>query len=436
MAIDKQPSCDDVIEPELLPVEIALQRIAQQVQPLSAGGADNSEQLGLRESLGRIVAQDILSPINVPAYTNSAMDGYAVNGADIPGVDDSTERDLVVLGTAWAGRPLDVTVESGQAVRIMTGGMMPQGSDTVVIQEHVQATESDGEVSAITIDNTTSVGRNVRIAGEDIKTGDTILMAGTLMTPAHVGLIASLGIDQLSVYRRLKVAFFSTGDELRALETHAGSELGPGELFDSNRHTLFAMLEKLGVELIDLGVVADTADATREALTRGAKAADLIISSGGVSAGQADFVSATLAELGEVTFWKLAMRPGRPLACGKIGDAHFFGLPGNPVAVMVTFYEFVQPALKYMMGCNEIHAPLFPVKSGGKIRKSFGRIEYQRGIITQLADGILEVNTTGKQGAGRLTSMTSANCLIVLPVECAGVEAGDIVQVQPFTGLI
>jgi len=171
MAIDKQPSCDDVIEPELLPVEIALQRIAQQVQPLSAGGADNSEQLGLRESLGRIVAQDILSPINVPAYTNSAMDGYAVNGADIPGVDDSTERDLVVLGTAWAGRPLDVTVESGQAVRIMTGGMMPQGSDTVVIQEHVQATESDGEVSAITIDNTTSVGRNVRIAGEDIKTG-------------------------------------------------------------------------------------------------------------------------------------------------------------------------------------------------------------------------------------------------------------------------
>ncbi len=436
MAIDKQPSCDDVIEPELLPVEIALQRIAQQVQPLSADETSNSEQLGLRESLDRVVAKDILSPINVPAYTNSAMDGYAVNGADIPEAEDSTEKQLSVLGTAWAGRPLDVTVMPGQAVRIMTGGMMPPGTDTVVIQEHVQAIETNGEVSSITIDNTTSVGRNVRLAGEDIKTGDVIITAGTLMTPAHVGLIASLGIDQVTVYRRLKVAFFSTGDELRALETHAGKTLGPGELFDSNRHTLFAMLVRLGVELVDLGVVADTAEATREALKQGAECADLIISSGGVSAGQADFVSATLAELGDVTFWKLAMRPGRPLACGKIGGAHFFGLPGNPVAVMVTFYEFVQPALKYMMGCKEIHTPLFPVKSGGHIRKSHGRIEYQRGIITQAADGSLEVNTTGKQGAGRLTSMSSANCLIVLPVECAGVEAGEIVQVQPFTGLI
>ena len=334
MAIEKQPSCDDDVEPALLPVEIALQRIAQQVVPLSASCSDDIEDILLRETLDRIVALDIRSPIDVPSYTNSAMDGYAVNSADIPA---SGEITLTVLGTAWAGRPLDVNVERGQAVRIMTGGMMPPGTDTVIIQEHVQAHQSENVVSEITIDGTTAAGRNVRLAGEDICRGDVIVSPGTLVTSAHVGLIASLGIDRVTVFRRLKVAFFSTGDELRPLETHAGKTLGPGELFDSNRHTLFAMLTRLGVETIDLGVIADTAEATKAAFRQASTSADLIISSGGVSAGQADFVSATLAELGEVTFWKLAMRPGRPLACGKVGAAHFFGLPGNPVAVMVTF---------------------------------------------------------------------------------------------------
>lgn len=433
MAIDKQPSCDDEVEPELLPVDIALQRIARQIVPLGSSRSEDIDNLTLRDSLGRVSAVDIESPIDVPAYTNSAMDGYAVNSADIPTNGEGT---LSVLGTAWAGRPLDVKVQRGQAVRIMTGGMMPAGTDTVIIQEHVQANQLEGSVSSITIDGTTTAGRNVRMAGEDILSGDIIVSQGTLITSAHVGLIASLGIDQVSVFRRLKVAFFSTGDELRPLETHAGKTLGAGELFDSNRHTLFAMLTRLGVETIDLGVVADTAEATKTAFLEASSRADLIISSGGVSAGQADFVSATLAELGEVTFWKLAMRPGRPLACGKVGDAHFFGLPGNPVAVMVTFYEFVQPAIKHMMGCSEIHTPKFKVKSSGKIRKSPGRIEYQRGIVSTQADGTLLVDTTGKQGAGRLTSMCMANCLIVLPVESAGVEPGDIVDVQPFTGLI
>lgn len=433
MVIEKQPSCDDVIEPALLPVEIALQRIAQQIVPLCASTKGDIENLPLRESLGRVVALDILSPIDVPAYTNSAMDGYAVNSSDIP---DTGEVSLSVLGTAWAGRPLDVKVQQGQAVQIMTGGMMPPGTDTVIIQEHVQANQLDGNVNSINIDSTTTAGRNVRLAGEDIRSGDVIATPGTLVTSAHIGLIASLGIDQVSVFRRLKVAFFSTGDELRPLETHAGRTLSAGELFDSNRHTLFAMLTRLGVETIDLGVIADTAEATKTAFLEASTRADLVISSGGVSAGQADFVSATLAELGEVTFWKLAMRPGRPLACGKVGDAHFFGLPGNPVAVMVTFYEFVQPAIKHMMGCTEIHTPKFKVKSASKIRKSHGRIEYQRGIISTQADGSLWVDTTGKQGAGRLTSMCMANCLIVLPVECAGVEPGDVVDVQPFTGLI
>jgi len=261
----------------------------------------------------------------------------------------------------------------------------------------------------------------VRHAGEDINTGDVVLPGGTLINPAELGLIASLGIDKLEVKRRLKVAFFSTGDELRALETHAGKTLGAGEIFDSNRHTIFALLSRLGVELIDLGVVADTEEATHAAILEASEKADLVITSGGVSAGQADFVSKSIAKLGDLTFWKLAMRPGRPLACGVVNECRFFGLPGNPVAVMVTFYEFVQPTIK---------------AAAESIRKVVGRIEYQRGIVEVGADGMQTVRTTGKQGAGRLSSMCLANCLIVLPVECDGVAAGDMVQIRPFYGLV
>ncbi len=428
--IEKQPSCDDEFEPGLLPVEIALQRIAKQIRPLSA---DDSEVVALRQSLGRVVAVPVKSPIDVPAYTNSAMDGYAINSADLPQTGEVT---LAVAGTAWAGRPTDETLLRGQAVRIMTGGMMPRGADTVVIQEHVQAQTDNSNQHSIVIDSTTSAGRNVRQAGEDIKAGENVIAAGEQITPAHVGLIASLGIDKVAVFRRLKVAFFSTGDELRALEKHAGETLGPGELFDSNRHTLFAMLTRLGVDLVDLGVIPDTAEATKNAIASASQTADVVISSGGVSAGQADFVSRTLADLGEVTFWKLAMRPGRPLACGKVGNAHFFGLPGNPVAVMVTFYEFVQPSIKRMMGCKRTEPARFSVISAGDIRKVPGRIEYQRGILSANAQGVQVVNTTGKQGAGRLTSMCLANCLIVLPVECDGIKAGDTVEIQPFHGLV
>lgn len=424
MAIEKQPSCDDVFEPELLPVSVAVERMAAQIYPVT-----DVVTLPIREALGRVVAGSIVSPIDVPAYTNSAMDGFAICSEDLPA---SGEKTLQVLGTAWAGRPLEVDVKPGQAVRIMTGGMMPDGTDTVVIQEHVALLGQD----AIRIDGSTSVGKNVRQAGEDITSGESIINDGTLIDPAHIGLMASLGIDQVSVYRKVKVAFFSTGDELRPLESHAGRTLGPGELFDSNRHTLYSMLERLGVETIDLGVVADTPEATREALKTGASQADLIISSGGVSAGQADFVSSTLAELGEVTFWKLAMRPGRPLACGKVGNAHFFGLPGNPVAVMVAFYEFVQPSIKRMQGCAQLSAPRFPARCESKLRKSPGRVEYQRGIYAIDTDGVTVVRSTGKQGAGRLSSMCLANCLIVIAAEKDGVEPGDIVEIQPFHGLV
>lgn len=423
--IEKQPSCDDPIEPELLPVATALARMRAEI-----GAVSETKTISLRESLGHVLASDLVSPIQVPAYTNSAMDGYAINSADLPAGDG--EVSLKVLGTAWAGRPVTTEIKSGETVRIMTGGMLPGGADTVVIQEHVQTLDDEH----VLIDGTTTAGRNVRHAGEDINTGDIVLSGGTLINPAELGLIASLGIDQVEVRRRLKVAFFSTGDELRALETHAGVALGPGEIFDSNRHTLFALLSRLGVELIDLGVVEDTADATRAAVVEASEKADLVITSGGVSAGQADFVSQTIAELGDVTFWKLAMRPGRPLACGVVNGCRFFGLPGNPVAVMVTFYEFVQPTIKAMMGCTDIDLQLFNVVAAESIRKVPGRIEYQRGIVEVSADGAQTVRTTGKQGAGRLSSMSLANCLIVLPVECDGVAAGDLVQVRPFHGLV
>ncbi len=423
MAIERQPSCDDVNEDGLLAVTVARARLAAQIMPLSG-----REQVGVRESLGRVCAQPVCSPIDVPAYTNSAMDGFAVASTDMPA---QGERTLPLAGTVWAGRPLGFDLAAGHAVRIMTGGMMPAGTDTVIIQEHVDATET-----SVTIDGSTPVGRNVRKAGEDICAGEQVIAAGTLITPAHVGLMASLGISGLSVVQRPRVAYFSTGDELRALETHAGQPLGDGELFDSNRHTIFAMLSRMDVELIDMGLVPDNPQATREVFEKAAASADLILSSGGVSAGAADFVSDTLAQLGDISFWKLAMRPGRPLAFGQVGEAHFFGLPGNPVAVMVTFYEFVKPALLRLMGAAQTEPFTVSASALEPIRKSLGRVEYQRGILELAADGQATVRLTGKQGAGRLSSMCQANCLIVLPPENDGVVAGDIVQVHPFHGLV
>jgi molybdopterin molybdotransferase len=423
MAIDRQPSCDDVNEDGLLPVSVARARLAERIIPIGS-----SEQVGVRESLNRVCAEPVSSPIDVPAYTNSAMDGYAVAASDMPA---QGERTLPLAGTVWAGTPLGQDLAAGHAVRIMTGGMMPAGTDTVIIQEHVEATEN-----SVTIDGSTPAGRNVRKAGEDIRAGEQVIEAGTLITPAHVGLMASLGIDGLSVVRKPRVAYFSTGDELRALETHAGQTLGDGELFDSNRHTIFAMLARMDVELIDMGLVPDNPQATRDVFEDAASRADLIISSGGVSAGAADFVSDTLAELGDVSFWKLAMRPGRPLAFGQVGDAHFFGLPGNPVAVMVTFYEFVKPALLRLMGVQHTEPFTVSANSAEPIRKSPGRVEYQRGILQIAENGQAIVRLTGKQGAGRLSSMCQANCLIVLPPESDGIKAGDTVQVHPFHGLV
>ncbi|MBX2879127.1 MAG: molybdopterin molybdotransferase MoeA [Granulosicoccus sp.] len=423
LSIVREPSCSDPSDPELLPVDIAIERVAQSLIPIT-----ETETLPLRDALGRVLGADVVSPINVPSYVNSAMDGFAINSNDIPG---SGEARLQVIGTAWAGVPFENTVASGEAIRIMTGGMMPAGTDTVVIQEHVQV---DGD--SVLIDSEVEAGKNVRQSGEDVQQGETVFPAGELLDPAHLGVLASLGIAEIAVTRRLRVAFFTTGDELRSLEDHAGEPLGPGELFDSNRYTLFGMLTRLGVEVIDLGVVRDTAEATRAAFEQAAQTADVILTSGGVSAGDADFVTKIFHEMGQVAFWKLAMRPGRPLAFGRLGDAAFFGLPGNPVAVMVTFYEFVLPALKRLMGANRIDSTRVTARCLSALRKSPGRTEYQRGVLGRDDQGALTVTSTGKQGAGRLSSMCMADCIIVLPPGTDRVSVDDLVEVQPFFGLV
>lgn len=403
----------------LLSVNEAQQRIAASIA--SPGGV---EQLPVRSALGRILAVPVTSPIDVPPYTNSAMDGYALRGSDLP--TTGTVR-LRITGRAMAGAPFGGSVGSGEAVRIMTGAVLPSGADTVLMQEHVQV---DGE--DIVVGSGHKAGENVRMAGEDMAVGSNVLEPGKQLLPADLGVIASLGIAEVRVWRRLRVAFFSTGDELRSL----GEPLETGQIYDSNRYTLHGMLTRLGVELLDLGVIRDDRAAIRSAFHDATANADVVITSGGVSVGEADFVKQTLDELGQVDFWKIAMKPGKPLAFGRLDRAIFFGLPGNPVSVMATFYQFVQPALQKMMGMSAIPSITLRVPCAVDIRKEVGRTEYQRGILRAGADGGLNVTTTGRQGSHVLTSMSRSNCFIILPAECGRVQAGEFVEVQPFAGLV
>ena len=417
--IEKDPSCRDDFDPKSLSADAALEQIKAGVNRVRG-----IEKIAIREALNRILAEDIRSRINVPSGTNSAMDGYAVNSADIP---SEGTAGLNVLGTAWAGKPFEGKLTAGNCVRIMTGAIMPEGADTVVIQEDVQA---DG--SGIRIDGSTRKGDNVRQAGEDIAAGDLILTAGRRLNPADIGLIASLGIAEVSVVRRLRVAFFSTGDELRSI----GETLSDGAIYDSNRYTLHGMLERMGADIIDMGVIKDDLEALEEAFAIAAANADVLITSGGVSVGEADYIKEILAKLGQVDFWKVAIKPGRPLAFGHVGDAVFFGLPGNPVSVMVTFYEFVQPALRKMIGENDAGILTLKARCDSRLKKRPGRVEYQRGILQQDGDGNLVVVKTGAQGSGILTSMSQANCFIILPIDSSGIEPGMYVDIQPFSGLV
>lgn len=417
-AIQTQTCCDDY-DPSLIPVDEARRRLAEGVQPVSG-----FEKVALRDALDRILAEEVVSPIDVPSHTNSAMDGYAVDGAALPA---EGVCELRVVGTSWAGRPLEGAVGAGEAARIMTGAVMPRGTDTVIMQEHV---ERDGDVVKFNAGH--KRGQNVRAAGEDLGRGQHVLAPGRCISPAELGLLASLGVAEVRVCRRVRVAFFSTGDELRSI----GEALDEGAIYDSNRYTLFGMLRRLGVEILDMGVIPDQREATREAFQEAARNADAIITSGGVSVGEADYVTETLHALGEVAFWKIAMKPGRPLAFGRVGTAAFFGLPGNPVSVMVTFYQFVLPTLRRMMGETQgIQGVLVKARCATPLRKVAGRTEFQRGVLEHGEGGELVVRTTGKQGSGILRSMSEANCFIILPVDSTGVEAGETVDVQPIPGL-
>jgi len=412
--------CADGHEGPALNLTDALARILAEVQPVSG-----SETLAVRSALGRVLSADVVSTINVPSHTNSAMDGYALSGA---GLSAAGETRLEVVGTSAAGRPFAGTVGAGQCVRIMTGAPMPAATDTVVMQENVTR---DGDTAIIRAGQ--KPGQHVRQAGEDIAAGNVALRAGTLLLPAQVGILASIGVSEASVRRRPRVAFFSTGDELRSV----GEPLGEGHIYDSNRYTIYGMLTRLGVELLDMGVIRDDRDAVEQAFARAALEADAIVTSGGVSVGDADYVAETLERAGTVGFWKVAMKPGRPIAFGRIGDALFFGLPGNPNSVMATFYQLVQPALQALAGMPDPAPPLtMPAISASALRKKPGRREFQRGVLSRAEDGRFIVHKTGHQGSGVLSSMAAANCFIVLPEDAGPVSEGDEVTVQPFAAFV
>lgn len=414
------PSCGDDHDPAALPADVARQRILDAVTPL---GDDATECLPLLQTLDRVLSEDILATMNVPPHDNSAMDGYALNARELP---VGGTRELRVVGAGFAGHPFQGVCGSGECVYIMTGAVMPAGADTVIPQEHVEPVDA----TTIRIDGRARAGDNVRAAGEDIRLGQTVLTRGRRITSADLGLIASLGLPKVYVMRRLRVAVFSTGDELCAV----GETLLSGQIHDSNRYTLHGMLTHQQCEITDLGAVRDDPAALRAALQSAAREHDVIITSGGVSVGEADLVRQVLSELGDIAFWKVAMKPGRPLTFGHLGRAVFFGLPGNPVAVMVTFCQFVRPALQRMAG--EIANPPLTLRavSTSVLKKRAGRTEYQRGILTQTQDGNLSVCKTGEQGSGMLVSMSRANCFIVLPAAQTRVEPGSEVMVQPFAG--
>lgn len=409
-------SCSDVDASGMLSVAQGLEQILSQ---LSA--PQEQVSVALEQALGQIVAQDILSPVNVPQHTNSAMDGYAIRGDDL-------DRDhYQVIGQVMAGHCFDQPLKPGQAVRIMTGAPVPQHADTVIMRE--QASQIS---DIVTFDRTMGAirqGQNVRQAGEDLALGQVAVAAGTKITAPELGMIASLGLDTVSIRPPLKVAIFSTGDEVQA----PGEAQKPNCIYDSNRYTLTAMLKKAGCEVVDMGIIEDSEETLTSTLLQAAEQADMILSSGGVSVGDADYIKTVLSQLGAINFWRINMRPGRPLAFGQIQGIPFFGLPGNPVAVMVTFLQFVEPALRKMQGMTDWQPMVFNAIAEQPLRSRPGRTEYSRGFYSIDANGRLVVRSTGKQGSGILRSMSEANCLIEILPEQPGIEVGESVRVIPLT---
>ncbi|MGL6262958.1 molybdopterin molybdotransferase MoeA [Aeromonas jandaei] len=400
----------------LLPLSDALQGMLEQLACCC-----DSEQLPLPQALGRILASDIASPLAVPPFDNSAMDGYAVRLADL-----AAGIPLIMVGKAFAGQPYQGEWPAGHCVRIMTGAPVPAGTDAVVMQEETQA---DGD--RITFLAQPEPGQNIRRAGSDIGKGACVLQAGTRLTPREMPLLASLGIATVPVRRPLKVAIFSTGDELKPV----GTPLAHGDIYDSNRYGVRAMLARLGCDCLDLGIIPDDPAQLRAAFIRADEEADVLITTGGVSVGEADFTKQLLDELGEIGFWKLAIKPGKPFAFGRLPRAWFFGLPGNPVSAMVTFDQLVQPALAKLAG-QRFERPLqLQAVTTEQLKKSPGRLDFQRGILSQGPNGT-EVRSAGSQDSAVFSSLSRANCYIILERERGRVAVGETVTVEPFGGLL
>lgn len=407
-------------DPQALSVSSVNAFLSRLVEPVTA-----HETVDIFQALGRVLSHDVISPISVPPHDNSAMDGYAFDASQL---SQQTSLTLTVVGTARAGAAWRDKLEPGQCVKIMTGAVLPKGLDTVVPQELVSI--DDGRITIPA--GLLRAGDNRRKLGEDLVQGQPALKAGQVLTPAALGLLASLGIGTVPVWRKLKLVYFSTGDEILSL----GEPAREGAVYDSNRYTVFGLLSRLGCEVTDMGVVRDEPIALEAAFKRAALEADAIITSGGVSVGEADYTKVMMKKLGDVAFWRIAMRPGRPMAVGRIGQSVLFGLPGNPVAVMVTFLAFVRPALLKMMGSSAQEPPLLKAHSLEFLRKKPGRTEYQRGMVSTAPDGSLQVRTTGNQGSGVLSSMVQANGLIVLHHAQGDVAPGELVDVMMFDGVV
>ena len=402
----------------LIPLDDALSQMLGRIIPLNT-----SESVPLVQAFGRITARDVVSPLDVPGFDNSAMDGYAVRLSDI-----ATDAPLMVAGKAFAGQPYHGEWPVGSCIRIMTGAPVPAGCDAVVMQEQTEQTDTGVRFTA-----PVKAGQNIRRCGEDIANGAVVFPAGTRLTVAELPVLASLGIPEVDVIRKIRVALFSTGDELQL----PGQPLGDGQIYDTNRLAVHLMLEQLGCEVINLGIIRDDPEQLRQTFIKADSEADVVISSGGVSVGEADYTKTILDELGEIGFWKLAIKPGKPFAFGKLSHSWFCGLPGNPVSAALTFYQLVQPLLAKLSGfTGSTQAPRLRVRAASRLKKSPGRLDFQRGVLQRDANGELTVSTTGHQGSHIFSSFSQGNCFIVLERERGHVEAGEWVEVEPFNHLL
>ena len=406
--------------PGLTPLDQALEQLLANLKPVT-----ETETISLEQALGRVIAQPVTSQLNVPPADNSAMDGYALRSAD-----GHEGAQLTLIGKSFAGHPFDGEVGPGECVRIMTGAQIPAGADSVIMQEQVSLDDQNNAL--ITLQRAVSAGSHVRAAGEDIATGQTVFEPGRKLRAADLGLLASLGISDISVKRRLRVAVLSTGDELKK----PGEALGPGQFYESNGYTISAVLEKLNAEITNFGILADDLETLRSAFRQADEVADVVITSGGVSVGEADFVKDVLDELGEIAFWKLAIKPGKPFAFGFLPNSVFIGLPGNPVSALVTMHQLAVPMLAKISGQYAVKPLRIAAKAGCSIKKAPGRTDFQRGVYQTDEQGNMTVVTTGSQGSGMLTSMNMANCYIILEQQRGTVEAGETVIVEPFDSIV